>query len=142
MAFEVCIAKYPRNVSFGLLKQRLFTNSKINTQIMLKVKSNCNLILVKFNAYCQRNIFNTLEVSSVGNIFITARNEVNIFRSMSRILSTGGAYMTGGVCGGKGACVAGGHACWGACMACGCAWEGGVHGRYYEIRSMSGRYAS
>ena len=29
------------------------------------------------------------------------------------------------------ASVVGGHA-----------WQGGVHGRYYEIRSMSGRYAS
>ena len=51
----------------------------------------------------------------------------------------------GGVCA-RGACMAGGggHA-WeggmcggGACMA----WGGGVRGRYYEIRSMSGRYAS
>ena len=30
----------------------------------------------------------------------------------------------------------------GACIAVGCAWQGGVHGRYYEIWSMSGRYAS
>ena len=37
---------------------------------------------------------------------------------------------------GVGLCVAGGHEWWGACVA------GGVHGRYYEIRSMSGRYAS
>ena len=82
-----------------------------------------------------------------------------------------GACMAGGMCGGggmhgRGVCVAGGHAwqgwgVWqGACMAesvrgRGCAWwgevcmaRGGVHGRggmrgrYYEIRSMSGRYAS
>ena len=49
--------------------------------------------------------------------------------------------MEGGVCG-RGACMAGGHA-WQE----GHAWQGGVHGggvcgRYYEIRSMSGRYSS
>ena len=48
----------------------------------------------------------------------------------------------------------GGHAWWGAsgmaggpcvvrgCMAWGMRGRWGVHGRYYEIRSMSGRYAS
>ena len=35
-----------------------------------------------------------------------------------------------------------GHVWQGACMAGGvCCW-GGIHDRYYEIRSMSGRYAS
>ena len=33
--------------------------------------------------------------------------------------------------------MAGGLAWWG-----GHAWQGGAHGRYYEIGSMSGRYAS
>ena len=42
----------------------------------------------------------------------------------------GGACMAGGVCGRGGMCSRG------VCMA------GGVRGRYYEIRSMSGRYAS
>ena len=49
----------------------------------------------------------------------------------------------------QGACVAGsvrgrGHAWQGGGGICGKghAWLGGVHGRYYEIRSMSGRYAS
>ena len=82
-----------------------------------------------------------------------------------------GACMAGGVCGRgcawQGACVAGGHtwqggmhggggmcgrghAWWGACIAVGgghvwqgeCAWCWGMCGRYYEIWSMSGRYAS
>ena len=55
--------------------------------------------------------------------------------------------MAGGVCMAGGGMRGGGHAWqggvhvwWGACMA------GGIHGgggvRYYEIRSMSGRYAS
>ena len=35
-----------------------------------------------------------------------------------------------------GSCVAGGV------HGRGCVWRGGVHGRYYEIWSMSGRYAS
>ena len=52
-----------------------------------------------------------------------------------------GACMVGGVHGRghvwQGACVAGGHEWQGACMA-----GGGMRGRYYEIRSMSGRYAS
>ena len=82
-----------------------------------------------------------------------------------------GAYMTGGVHGrgamrGRwGACMAGEHTWQGVCMAggvCGrgvcvagvCVWQGGMHGRggmhathapppsrYYEIWSMSGRYA-
>ena len=47
-----------------------------------------------------------------------------------------GACMAGGMHG-KGACVTGG-----ACMAGGRVWLGGVLARYYEIRSMSGRYAS
>ena len=40
------------------------------------------------------------------------------------------------------------HGRWGACMAGGHAWQGGhawhtyPHGRYYEIWSMSGQYAS
>ena len=46
-----------------------------------------------------------------------------------------GACMTGGM-NGRGACMAGGHVWWGVWQ------EGGVCGRYYEIRSMSGRYAS
>ena len=75
--------------------------------------------------------------------------------------------MVGGM-GGRGACMAGGHV-WqwgGACVAegmCmagggmhgrgafmvgegmhdrGCVWQGDMHGRYYEIQSMSGQYAS
>ena len=39
--------------------------------------------------------------------------------------------------------MAGGHAWQGGMRGRGCvAGGGGVHGRYYEIRSMSGRYAS
>ena len=69
-----------------------------------------------------------------------------------------GGCMAGCVHGGHawGAFMAGGHAWWGsmhgrghawwgqgACMAGGgCVAEGGMRGRYYEIRSMSGRYAS
>ena len=52
--------------------------------------------------------------------------------------------MAGGMHGG-GPCMAGGHARWGqgACIAGGgCVAEGGMRGRYYGIRSMSGRYAS
>ena len=66
-----------------------------------------------------------------------------------------GAMLGGGTCMAGGVCVAGGmhgrgHA-WqgacmvgiGACMARGCVWWGlGVHGRYYEMQSMSGQYAS
>ena len=62
---------------------------------------------------------------------------------MTEVCVAGGMEggMEGGVCG-RGACIAGGHA-WQE----GHAWQGGVHGggvcgRYYEIRSMSGRYAS
>ena len=47
----------------------------------------------------------------------------------------GGACISGAMCGGgcawQGGCVTGGHA-----------WQGGVHGRYYEIQSMSRQYAS
>ena len=46
-----------------------------------------------------------------------------------------GACMAGGMHG-RGASVAGGHLWQGVCMA------GGVYGRYYEIWSMSRRYAS
>ena len=67
----------------------------------------------------------------------------------------GGLCMAGGACVvGLGSCVAGGymHAggrVWqggmrgleGVCGG-GHAWQGGVRARYYEIRSMSGRYAS
>ena len=62
----------------------------------------------------------------------------------------GGACMAGGVCG-EGACVhggghawQGGHVWWDVCMAGEGVMHGrgGLHGRYYEIRSMSGRYAS
>ena len=49
-------------------------------------------------------------------------------------LSTGG--------GGGGACMAGGHVWWGRAWWGGHVWQGGMHGRYHEIRSMSGRYAS
>ena len=56
----------------------------------------------------------------------------------------------GGGVRGRGACVRGGGICGrGMCMVGGCAWQGGMRGthalppgRYYEIRSMSGRYAS
>ena len=58
-----------------------------------------------------------------------------------------GACMVGGMYG-REACLAGEHA-WqvgmhgrGHVWQRGHAWQGGVHGRYYEIRSMSGRYAS
>ena len=46
-----------------------------------------------------------------------------------------GVCMAGGMHG-RGVCMMGEHAWWGACVA------GGVCARYYEIRSMSGRYAS
>ena len=76
-----------------------------------------------------------------------------------------GVCMARGACMAGGACVAGGHVwqgCmrdrghawqgghvwWGACIVGGMhgrgvcmAWRG-VHGRYYEIRSMNGRYTS
>ena len=60
----------------------------------------------------------------------------------------GGACMVGGnhdqdACMAGGACVAGGHAWCGACMAGGmCGTHAAPPSRYYEIRSMSGRYAS
>ena len=41
-----------------------------------------------------------------------------------------------------GACMAGGMHGRGACVAGVCVWQGGMHGRYYEIQSMSRRYAS
>ena len=63
-----------------------------------------------------------------------------------------GACVAGGMCAWwGGACMTGGHVWWDVCMAGegvmhgrgrGHAWQGGVHGRYYKIRSMSGRYAS
>ena len=53
----------------------------------------------------------------------------------------GGGCVAGGMCGG-GMCV--GCVWQGACMARGHVWQGawwgGMHGRYYEIWSMSGRY--
>ena len=63
-----------------------------------------------------------------------------------------GVFGRGGMHG-RGACVAGGcvagggHMCGRGCMhdmghAWGCMAQGVVHGRYYEIRSMSWRYAS
>ena len=59
-----------------------------------------------------------------------------------------GACVVGGTCMARGACMPGR-----ACVVVGCAWQGGVcgrgvckagggHGRYYEIRSMSGWYTS
>ena len=69
---------------------------------------------------------------------------------------SGGACMAGGMHG-RGACMAGGmrgrrggmHGEGGACIAMGgmcgkggVCGGGGMRGRYYEIRSMSGRYAS
>ena len=48
-----------------------------------------------------------------------------------------GCAWQGGACMVGGACVTGGHVWQG-----GHAWQGGVRGRYYEIRSMSGRYAT
>ena len=67
----------------------------------------------------------------------------------------GGGCVWWGAMYGRGGVHGGGHAWWGVCMAggmCGVgdAWQGGacvaggggVHGRYYEIRSMSVRYAS
>ena len=54
-----------------------------------------------------------------------------------------GGHVWWGACMAEGACVAGGmHGRGGVCMVRGCAWQGGMHGRYYEIRSMSGRYTS
>ena len=48
-----------------------------------------------------------------------------------------GGCMEGGVCG-KGACMVWGHAWhWGMCGG-----GGDLPGRYHEIRSMNGRYAS
>ena len=52
-----------------------------------------------------------------------------------------GVCVAGGVCG-RGACMAGGHAWWGACVVEGCVVGGMCGGRYYEIWSMSGQYAS
>ena len=48
----------------------------------------------------------------------------------------------GGMCGGGGTCGRGDMCARRACMAGGHAWQWGMHGRYNEIRSMSGRYAS
>ena len=60
----------------------------------------------------------------------------NFHRRLSVILFTGG--------GGLGACMAGGGHVWqgGMCMARGCAWHACPPGRYYNIWSLSGRYAS
>ena len=87
----------------------------------------------------------------------TKLGQGNIFRSVFQEFCPWGARAW------QGACMAGGmhgrgHAWWGACMVGGCAWQGGVcsgghawqgacvvrgvHGRYYEIQSMSGQYAS
>ena len=52
-----------------------------------------------------------------------------------------GGHVAGGMHG-RGACMVGGHVWQGVCMAGRHAWWGGMRGRYYEIRSMSGRYAS
>ena len=60
-----------------------------------------------------------------------------MFLHVSVILSTGGWHAwQGGVCMVGGGMHGRGPAWWGACVA------GGVHGRYYEIQSMRGRYAS
>ena len=69
-------------------------------------------------------------------------------------MAGGGCAWQGGMHG-RGVCVAGGHAWWGVCVAGGMCDGGGMHGRgacvvggggvrgrYYEIRSMSGRYAA
>ena len=52
-----------------------------------------------------------------------------------RACVAGGHAWQGGVCG-RGACVVG------TCMAGGYAGFGGMRGRYYDIWSMSGQYAS
>ena len=62
-------------------------------------------------------------------------------RRLSVILFTGGACMVGGVCG-MGGIHGRGHVWRRACMAGGHAWQGTCPPRYYEIRSMSGWYAS
>ena len=74
-------------------------------------------------------------------------------QSVSKILSTGGTCIEGGGMHGRGC------AWWGGVVG-GCAWRGGMHGeghvwqgafmaggptpppQYYEMRSMSGQYAS
>ena len=50
--------------------------------------------------------------------------------------------MRGGGMNGRGLCVAGACMVVGGVHGRGRAWQGDVRGRYYEIRSMSGRYAS
>ena len=55
----------------------------------------------------------------------------------------GGMHGRGHSC--RGACMVGGMHGRGTCMAGGCVWQAHPHptpGRYYEIQSMSGRYAS
>ena len=52
-----------------------------------------------------------------------------------------GACMAGRACMAGGHAWQGGHVCQGVCMAGGMHGRG-VHGRYYEIWSMSGQYAS
>ena len=64
------------------------------------------------------------------------------------VVHGGGAYIVGGMHGRghawQGGMCGGGHTWQGGGMhgRGGRAWQGGVRGRYYEIRSMSGRYAS
>ena len=59
-----------------------------------------------------------------------------------------GVCVAGGMCGRGHSWQGGGHVWQGACMAGGHVWQGAmhgrgrVHGRYYEIRSISGRYPS
>ena len=91
-----------------------------------------------------------LQTSNIANYRPQMKFAKVMFLQVSVCPQGGGVHGRGAcVAGGQGACVAG----VGACMAGGCVWQGGMHGRgacvaggmhcrYYEIRSMSGRYVS
>ena len=110
---------------------------------------------------CPRNLFKLIgkrvvDLQLKGLLFTARKRRLRrlcVYTCLSVILFTGGG---GSMCGrghvwqggwvgvhGRGGMHGGGHAWWGACMAGGGgAQGGGMRGRYYEIRSMSGRYAS
>ena len=75
---------------------------------------------------------------------ITAANEVcEGFVFTDVCMSTGGEACMRGACMVEGGCMEGDVCGKGACMVGGHVWQGGdLPGRYHEIRSMNGRYAS
>ena len=100
--------------------------------------------------FCTTSNGNMLKQSSAESVLmqtlITARKrsleQGNVLSSVCQVFCPrgGGRAWQGGVCSGGEHCR--GHAWQGEMRDRGRAWWGGVRGRYYEIQSMGGRYAS